>query len=142
MKPVSFLLLDDHVIDRPRWAQICIKNTDTRAWFDRGRYGSSILIIYQPWPEHIKPLRIRTVRANDQCSGRLITGRAASLARNDGCRYRYSLYSSQGSRCPVIPAPFCSSLRKRRRCNKHASESDNCFLYHRCLPVDIDTQGS
>src|SRR4029077_15547004 len=140
---IFLLLLDDHVIDCPRWAQICIKNTDARAWFDRGRYGSSILIIYEPGPEHIKPLRIRTIRANDQCSGRLIPRRAASLACNDGCRYCYSINSSQRSRCPVIPCAFCGSLRKRRRCNEHASESDKCLPSHGCLPVvDTDTQGS
>src|SRR4029077_1311547 len=140
---IFLLLLDDHVIDCPRWAQICIKNTDARAWFDRGRYGSAGLIIYETGPGQIKPLRIRTVRANDQSSGGLITGRAASLTPNDGCCYCYSLNSSQRSRCPVMPCAFCSSLRKRRRCNEHASESDNCFLNHGCLPVvDTDTQCS
>src|SRR5206468_4817032 len=128
------------VINQTRVAVVGVEHNHPCTWFDRAAYGSPILIIHESGPEHIKPLRIRTVRANDQCSGRLITGRSGLLSRNDRCCYCYSLNSSQRSRCPVIS---CSSLRKRRRCNEHASESDNYFLNHGCLPyVHIDTQGS
>src|SRR5206468_4379055 len=131
------------VINQTRVAVVGVEHNHPCTWFDRAAYGSPILIIYEPGPEHIKPLRIRTVRANDQCSGRLITGRATSLDPYNRCRYCYSLYSSQCGRCPVMPCAFCSSLRKRRRYNEHASESDNCFLNHGCLPVvDTNTQGS
>jgi hypothetical protein len=44
------LLFDNHVIDRPNWTQVCVKDTDARAWFDRGRYRSSKLIIDKPGP--------------------------------------------------------------------------------------------
>jgi hypothetical protein len=130
------------VINKTRVAVAGVEYNHPCTWFDRAAYGSAILIIHEPGPEHIKPLRIRTVRANHQCSGRLITGRSGLLSRNDRCGYCYSLDGSQRSRCPVIPCACCNSLRKRRRCHEHASESDNCFLNHRCLPVHIDSQGS
>jgi hypothetical protein len=44
------LIFHNHVIDRPHWAQVRVKNTDARAWFDRGRYRSSKLIIDTPRP--------------------------------------------------------------------------------------------
>src|SRR4029077_20494627 len=92
------LLFDNHVIDRPHWAQVRVKNTDARAWFDRGRYGSSKLIIDKPGTWQIKPLWIGTVRANDESSSRLVTGNAPSLGRYDRCCYRYSLYAGYCSR--------------------------------------------
>jgi hypothetical protein len=131
------LLFDNHVIDRPNWTQVRVKDTDARAWFDRGRYRSAKLIIDKPGPGQIKPLRIRTVRANDQSSSRLVTGNAPSLGRYDRCCYRYSLYASYRSRCPIMPRAVRSSLRKRRRYNEHASDSNNCFSYHNASLVLI-----
>src|SRR6266480_6230788 len=125
------LLFDNHVIDRPNRTQVRIKDTDARAWFDRGHHRSPKLIIDKPGTWQIKPLRIRTVGANDQSPSRLVTGNAPSLGRYDRwCRYRYSLYASYYSRCPIMSRAVRSSLCKRRRRDEHASESNNCFFYH------------
>jgi hypothetical protein len=122
------LLFDNDVIDRPHWTQVRVKNTDARARFDRDPYRSAKLIIDEPGPGQIKPLWIRTVRANDQRSSGLVTGCATSLGCYDRCCYSYSLHASYCSRCSIIPRALRSSLRKRQRCNEHEARATiACF---------------
>src|SRR6266516_2727337 len=70
----------------------------------------------------LKAFLISFVCSNNEGSGRLIIGSGALLDPREGTCNGYSFRRSG--------CGGCSSLRKRRQCNEHASESDNCFLNH------------
>ena len=69
------LLLQLHAIYHPpRWIHACVKNTDSRARFDRTGHNPTQFIVNETAPIELKALRVRLVRLNNEGSGRLIIG--------------------------------------------------------------------
>src|SRR6266581_4587292 len=121
-------LFNDHVINHTRTACVYVINAHASAGFDRGSDDFTLLVHNVTRSvEDITARIIRGVLANNESSGRLITGGRAFLTRlcDHRSRYRYGFCSS----CP-LSCTFRTRLRECQWRNQRAGESYNCFLHY------------
>ena len=126
--PGRVVSLYDYVINHTQIAHVCVINTDASAGLNRGLDDLPCLVHnVTAAVENIASRVVRTILANNERFGRLITGSGTFFSRcSDDCSGYLNRF-----RCG------CSLFLIRRvrlgecqRRNQQTPERDNCLLYH------------